>query len=327
MQRAPVDPELVVSQAAADAARRGHPWIWQNAIVRGGKSSIAGEEVRVVAQDGAFLGRGIVDPGSPIFLRLWTSRDERIDERLFDRRIARAFAIRRELFDERTNAYRCVHGEGDRMPGFVVDRYADVAVLRTDGDGARAREDELVRALWPHLERSGVSRLIARDATGGFSLHAALAGATKVTSVDIAANAHATAQTSFKLAGIDPRAHDFVTADAFAFLAGAKKKGTTWDLIVSDPPSFAPNEKALPRALSAYRSLHRACVEVLAEDGVFCAASCSSHVDARAFSSTLDDGALGRDDLRLLELHGPPPDHPTLPGWPEGRYLKFAVLA
>lgn len=391
MERDPKDAELVVSPAAADAARRGHPWIWQNALLRGGKSSTAGDDVRVVAQDGTLVGHGIVDPGSPIFVRLWTSRDERIDEKLFDRRIKRALAVRQELFDDRTNAYRCIHGEGDRMPGFVVDRYADVAVLRTDGEGARAREDELVRALWPQLERNGVTRLIARDASkssearllrgdpcpdrvevrehgvpfavdvlrgqktgafldqrenrvrvghlargrrvlnlfsyaGGFSLHAALGGATKVTSVDIAANAHATAQTSFKLAGIDPRAHEFITADAFAFLAGAKKKGTTWDLIVSDPPSFAPNEKSLPRAMSAYRALHRACVEVMAENGVFCAASCSSHVDARAFSSTLDDGALGRDDLRLLELHGPPSDHPTLPGWPEGRYLKFAVL-
>ena len=385
------DTELVVSPAAADAARRGHPWIWQNAIVRGGKSSTAGDEVRVVAQDGALIGVGLVDPASPIFVRLWTSHDERIDDKLFDRRIARALAIRAELFDERTNAYRCVHGEGDRMPGFVVDRYADVAVVRTDGEAARAREDGFVRALWPHLERMGVTRLIARDASksseprslrgdpcpdrvevrehgvpfavdvvrgqktgafldqrenrvrvgrlanarrvlnlfsyaGGFSLHAALGGATKVTSVDIAANAHATAQTSFKLAGVDPRAHEFVTADAFAFLASAKAKGTTWDLIVSDPPSFAPNEKSLPRAMSAYRSLHRACVDVLAEGGIFCAASCSSHVDARAFSSTLDDGALGRDDLSLLELLGPPADHPTLPGWPEGRYLKFAVL-
>jgi 23S rRNA (cytosine1962-C5)-methyltransferase len=96
---------------------------------------------------------------------------------------------------------------------------------------------------------------------------------------------------------------------------------------VSDPPSFAPNEKAVARALSAYRDLHRACAEVLADGGVLCAASCSSHVDAEDFVTTLDDAALGRDDLTMLALHGPPEDHPTLPAWPEGRYLKFAVLA
>ena len=162
---------------------------------------------------------------------------------------------------------------------------------------------------------------------GGFSLRAARGGAEKVTSVHVASGAHATAQASFKAAGVDPRAHEFVTADAFAFLESAKRAKRSWDVVVSDPPSFAPSEKARAKAIGAYRALHRACVEVLAPGGVFCAASCSSHVDAEAFASTLDDASLGRGDLRLLALHGAPEDHPTLPAWPEGRYLNFAVLA
>jgi 23S rRNA (cytosine1962-C5)-methyltransferase len=44
------------------------------------------------------------------------------------------------------------------------------------------------------------------------------------------------------------------------------------------------------------------------------------------FVATLDAEALGRDDLRVLEAHGQPEDHPSLPAWPEGRYLKFVVL-
>jgi 23S rRNA (cytosine1962-C5)-methyltransferase len=99
-----------------------------------------------------------------------------------------------------------------------------------------------------------------------------------------------------------------------------------WDLVVSDPPSFAPNEKALPRALSAYRRLHRACGAVLAPGGILCAASCSSHVDAATFLSTLDDASLGRSDLSVVRVLGQPADHPVIAGWPEGRYLKFAVL-
>ena len=162
---------------------------------------------------------------------------------------------------------------------------------------------------------------------GGFSLHSAAGGATHVTSVDIAAQAHVTAQASFRAAGIDPRAHEFASADAFAFLASARDRGETWDIVVSDPPSFAPNEKSRPRALSAYRSLHRAAAQVLAPGGTLCAASCSSHVDAEAFVSTLDDATLSPRRLSLLELHGAPPDHPTVAGWPEGRYLKFAVLS
>jgi 23S rRNA (cytosine1962-C5)-methyltransferase len=147
-----------------------------------------------------------------------------------------------------------------------------------------------------------------------------------VTSVDTAHAAHGTAELSMRANGIDPRMHAFVTADAFVFLAAAKAKMQTWDLVVSDPPSFASSEKAKARALAAYRKLHEACAAVLAPGGVLCAASCSSHVTAEDFAATLDDSALGRDDLALAAMIGPPADHPTLPAWPEGRYLKFAIL-
>ena len=49
--------------------------------------------------------------------------------------------------------------------------------------------------------------------------------------------------------------------------------------------------------------------------------------DRRDFASTLDDAALGRSDLSVVGMFGPPRDHPTLAAWPEGRYLKFVVMA
>jgi 23S rRNA (cytosine1962-C5)-methyltransferase len=161
---------------------------------------------------------------------------------------------------------------------------------------------------------------------GGFSIAAALGGAAHVTSVDSAAAAHATAQKSFRLNGLDPGSHAFVSADAFAWLDQARARGERFDLVVSDPPSFAPSEKARARALTAYRRLHAAAAAVVADGGLLCAASCSSHVTLEDFFGTLDDAALGRDDLRVLEVHGQPPDHPTVPAWPEGRYLKLVVL-
>jgi len=162
--------------------------------------------------------------------------------------------------------------------------------------------------------------------TGGFSIAAALGGAGHVTSVDTAGPAHASAQRSFRENGLDPTKHSFVTADAFAYLEAAEKRGDRFDLVISDPPSFAPSEKAKPRAMTSYRRLHRACAAVLGEGAVFCAASCSSHIDTGDFLATLDDGSLGRSDLRLVALLGQPEDHPALPAWPEGRYLKLAVL-
>jgi 23S rRNA (cytosine1962-C5)-methyltransferase len=393
--------EVAIQRAAVESVRRGHPWVWRAAVARGLDGAKAGDIVRVVAAQagqagGEPLGEGIVDPGSPIAIRMWTSGRARLDSAWIDGRIASAFASRSRFVDAATTAYRLLHGEGDRTPGFVVDRYATVAVLRVDGAAAAAFAPEVAARLRAPLEAIGVKTLVQRAVTrgegissevlfgppppaiievaehgvpfvvdlakgqktgafldqrenrrrveqivratgakqvlnlfsyaGGFSLRAAIGGATKVTSVDVAAAAHATAQASFRAAGIEPKGHEFVAADAFAFLADAKAKKRTWDLVISDPPSFAPSEKAVPKAIAAYRSLHRACADVVRPGGVFCASSCSSHVDLETFTATLDDATLGRDDLRLLALHGPPEDHPTLPAWPEGRYLKFAVL-
>jgi 23S rRNA (cytosine1962-C5)-methyltransferase len=379
---------------AADRLAHGHPWVWREAIARGLDKAAAGQEVQVLAADGAPVGRGLADPGSPIAVRLWTRGKSPDDEALFRDRVGRACALRQRLFEgDATDAYRVLHGEGDRTPGFVVDRYGPVAVLRTDGDGAAARASDLVDVLGPTLESWGVSTLVHRvggkgekprfdvlrgqeppdtvevkehgltfvvdlrhgqktgafldqrdnrrhvgllavgrrvlnlfSYAGGFSLFAASSGARHVTSVDVATAAHATAQASFRASGLDPAAHTFATADVYAFLDQAKNRGDQWDLVISDPPSFAPSEKAVPRALSAYRALHRACADVLARGGILCAASCSSHVDMAAFLTTLDDAALGRDDLRVLELRGAGPDHPTLAAFPEGRYLKLAVM-
>ncbi|WP_437288545.1 class I SAM-dependent rRNA methyltransferase [Sorangium sp. So ce406] len=161
---------------------------------------------------------------------------------------------------------------------------------------------------------------------GGFSVAAALGGAGRVTSVDSASAAHASAQRTFRENGVDPAAHDFVTADAFDFLEKAHARGDRYDLIVCDPPSFAPSERAKPRALGAYRRLHTAVARVLGRGGLLCAASCSSHITAEDFLATLDDATLERDDLRVRAIHGQPEDHPTLPAWWEGRYLKFVVL-
>ena len=386
-----VSPSVSLTRAAALAVRRGHPWVWRQGVTSGIDRLLPGDAVRVLSPEGARLGYALADPGSPIVLRIWGKTP--LDPASFSQRVERAVALRERLFaNGLTTAYRVVHGEGDRMPGLVVDRYGPVAVLRTDGDGIRRRLGELVEALRVPLARLGIVTIIERvgtrkeshvvvlhgeppperlevqehgvsfmvdlargqktgafldqrenrvrvgalaaekrvlnlfSYTGGFSLWAARGGAIRVTSVDLSAEALATGEESFRRAGLDPRAHLFVAAEAFGFLSDAKRRGLSWDLIVSDPPSFAPREQSVERALGAYRTLHRACVELLAPGGLFCAASCSSHVNAEAFVTTLDDAALGRDDLRLLELIGAPADHPTLPGWPEGRYLKFAIL-
>ena len=379
---------LNLSARAAEPVRRGHPWVYREQLSGGGRD---GEEVRLAVR-GETIARGIASAIGPIAVRVWTRGDVNVDEKLFRERIARAVHLRTRWFDETTNAFRVIHGEGDRMPGVVVDRYGATCVVKFDDDGIRAHRDALVSIIAKETRALGVESVLVRSGrgaqksvelasgsapdmrpcvkehgvpfvvdlekgqktgafldqrenrkrvgglargrsvlnlfsyTGGFSLHAALGGATKVTSVDVAAQGHATAQESFKRAGVSPSSHEFVTQDCFAFLEQAHKRGRKWDLVISDPPSFAPNEKSVLNALASYRALHKACTTVLAKDGIFCAASCSSHVGSDLFASTLDDASLETDALRMVALHGAPCDHPMLAAFPEGRYLKFAIL-
>lgn len=396
---------FVIGRAALPRIVAGHPWLYREALrpVHGHTSAPdTGDVVGLEDGEGKLVARGVFDGGSPLAVRVWTRGDVRIDAALVQERLAHAIALRTRLFaHDDTNAYRLLHGEGDRMPGLVIDRYAHVAVLRTDGDAAAALFARHRDAFETQLRGLGIETLLHRQVgsdrgskagpaqrasaggpelvfgpavseavlvrehgmpfasdlirgqktgsfldqrdnrrrvrqlaegrrvlnlfsyAGGFSQAAVLGGAAHVTSVDIAHDAHRTAHASFKLAGLDPSQHAFVTADAFQWLDSATQQ---YDLIVSDPPSFAPNEKSLPKALAAYKRLHRACARLLAPDALFCAASCSSHVDARTFLGTLDDATLEERPLRVIEQHGAPPDHPVLPAFPEGAYLKFMVL-
>jgi 23S rRNA (cytosine1962-C5)-methyltransferase len=160
--------------------------------------------------------------------------------------------------------------------------------------------------------------------TGGFSVHAALGGARRVTSVDIAAPAIAAAQDNFRRSGIAPAEHGFHAVDAFDFLARAAADGRRWDLVIVDPPSFAPSEKARGKALPAYTRLAGQGLAVTAPGGLFALASCSSHVTELDLLGCLASAA-GRAGRRVRARHilGAASDHPVLPGFPEGRYLKF----
>ncbi len=391
----PVD-AIEATAAAVAQVRRGHPWIYRDRIVRGLERCEAGDVRKIISGD-EVVGVAVVDPGSPLAARVW-SHDARfrLDVASMKARFEAAIARREAFVEATTTALRWVHGEGDRAPGVVVDRYGDVLVLRLDGPAIAAHLEEIVEALAAVARPRGVRSIALRSTlrghaeqgkleplfgepppdevvvaehgvpfvvdlahgqktgafldqrdnrrrvgalakgrrvlnlfsyAGGFSLHAALGGAASVTSVDVAAKAHATAQRSFRAAGVALEPHAFVAADVFRFLEQARARGDRWDVVVSDPPNMAPNDQARGRALSAYRKLHGACAAVLADGGVFCAASCSSHVSLEDFLGTLDDVALGRSDLRVVEIAGAGPDHPVLPAFPEGRYLEFVTLA
>ncbi|MBM4374827.1 MAG: class I SAM-dependent rRNA methyltransferase [Deltaproteobacteria bacterium] len=163
--------------------------------------------------------------------------------------------------------------------------------------------------------------------TGGFSIAAGLGGAHDVTTVDLAGPALALAERGWASNDLRPDAHRVHRADAFAFLEHAAARRERWDIIVADPPSFAPSEASLEAALASYRKLHAACLAVLARGGLYLGASCSSHVRRDAFDETILAGAAkARRALQLLDAWGAAPDHPRLPAFPEGDYLKSTLV-
>ncbi|MDB4974918.1 MAG: m5C1962 methyltransferase RlmI [Myxococcaceae bacterium] len=138
----------------------GHPWIYRDALAP--FEAAPGELVDVFDKRGRLIAKGIVDAG-PIGVRVFTtSAKERIGPELFEQRIAAAFALRARALPAETDAYRLLHGEGDRLPGVVCDRYAHFAVLKLDGEGVLPFREQLASALAPALRALGVRGLLGR---------------------------------------------------------------------------------------------------------------------------------------------------------------------
>lgn len=162
--------------------------------------------------------------------------------------------------------------------------------------------------------------------TGGFSLYAARGGAVRVVTVDTAEGALADARENLRLNGLDEDVHDLVAADVFAYLAEASTRREQFDLVISDPPSFARSRAHRDRAMEAYARLHKAALAVTAPGGLYAASSCTTQVGPDAFRETLAIGARkAQRRLQIVHDAGHAPDHPVLASHPEGRYLKFVV--
>ncbi len=162
--------------------------------------------------------------------------------------------------------------------------------------------------------------------SGGFSLYAAAAGATKVTSVDSAPAAMADAARNFELNGLDSDAHEPVVSDAFEFLERAVSQARRFDLVVCDPPSFARDKSQLEAALKAYARLNTLGLRVTEPGGLYAAASCTAQVSPQAFRDTLAESARrAKRRFQIIHEAGQAPDHPVMAGHLEGRYLKFVI--
>jgi 23S rRNA (cytosine1962-C5)-methyltransferase len=163
--------------------------------------------------------------------------------------------------------------------------------------------------------------------TGGFSVYTGMGGAAQVTTLDTARPALDAANAHWALNGLPEERHITDCSDAFEFLDAAKGQGINWDIVILDPPSFAPSRKTLPQALNAYKKLIAAGAAVTQSGGILAAGSCSSHVSMGDFLQVCEEGiSIARRQGITLEVHSQPADHPAPLAMPEFRYLKFVVL-
>jgi 23S rRNA (cytosine1962-C5)-methyltransferase len=122
--------QIYLKQGREAPVRRGHPWIFSGAIERTHGDAVSVGVADVFDSRKTWIARGLYNPDSQIRVRLLTAKDEPIDGDFFRRRIARAVALRGKYVAPQTNSFRLINGEGDFLPGLVVDRYADFLVCQ-----------------------------------------------------------------------------------------------------------------------------------------------------------------------------------------------------
>lgn len=162
--------------------------------------------------------------------------------------------------------------------------------------------------------------------TGGFSVYAGLGGASAVTTVDIAPAAIEAAKVNWSL-NLPSGKHEALCEDAFAFVERAQAQKLQWDIVITDPPSFAPNQKAVENAIAAYTRIFADSLRLVKTGGFFAASSCSGHIGFEDFLQIVQE-ALSKSRCRgkVLLVKGQPEDHPFPMALSEMRYLKFVYL-
>jgi 23S rRNA (cytosine1962-C5)-methyltransferase len=159
--------------------------------------------------------------------------------------------------------------------------------------------------------------------SGGFTLNAFKNGATAVTSVDSSALAIETLKQNISLNKFDKKKHTSIQSDVNKQLRIFKDEGAKFDIVILDPPKFAPSRSALDRAARAYKDLNRLGLLLLEKGGLLATFSCSGAVDIETFKQIIAWAALDAGkEVQVIGQFCQPEDHPIRLSFPEGEYLK-----
>jgi 23S rRNA (cytosine1962-C5)-methyltransferase len=157
--------------------------------------------------------------------------------------------------------------------------------------------------------------------TGAFTASALAGGASAVTAIDSSAESLAMAAGHIELNGL--AGAQFVEADVFQMLRRLRDQGRSFDLIVLDPPKFAPTAALAERAARGYKDINLYAFKLLRPGGLLLTFSCSGGVSRDLFQKIVAGAALDAGvDAQILRLLNAAPDHPVALAFPEGEYLK-----
>jgi 23S rRNA (cytosine1962-C5)-methyltransferase len=394
-------PVLRLGPGQGRRLRAGAPWVFSNEIAMRPeyRRLPPGGLVRLEADDGGRFGTFMFNPHSLIAARLLDrDPDAVIGVDWLRARLAAAIALREKVCDG--PFHRLVHAEADRLPGLVIDRYDDVAVLAANTAGMELLTPLIVEALRGLLPLrtivgrndsgarkleglpEGVTLLHGVDATavvveggvrfpvdllagqktgwffdqrgnrdrvaglvragtasaggirvldvfchtGAFGLRCAAAGAASVLLADASAPALELALQAAALNGLAER----VTTrrgDAFETMTALAAAGEKFDIVVCDPPAFAPSRKDAEAGLRAYGRMARLAAALVVPGGFLFVASCSYHAPLDAWTTQIAFGVhRARREGCILCTSGAGPDHPVHPQLPETAYLKAQLM-
>jgi len=295
--------------------------------------------VRLINAEADGLPGIVVDRyGDYLVVQLYTGAVANLRDDLLDALVAEVKP--KAVYEQRR--YRSLGGEAPRQAGADLVRgdaapveltveeddlkfVVDVTAPLSTGLFADLREGRRAVRHWAKGRR--VLNLFSY--TGAISVYAQAGGASEVCAIDVAAKAHARARKNFAASGFDAEKPEHIAGDVFKVLARFAERGRKFDLVAIDPPAFASAAARGGKPWSAmrdYAELITAALDVTAPGGLIAAASSTHKMSAQEFEQALAEGALAAGTrLQIIDRRGLPPDFPTLPGFPEGSYLKFAV--
>ena len=221
-----------------------------------------------------------------------------------------------------------VTGEQGQFPLIVKENGIHFAVYLNEGAmvGVFLDQRDVRKAIRDHYAE-GKTVLNTFSYTGAFSVAAALGGATKTTSVDLANRSKSKTIEQFSMNGIDYEAQDIIVEDVFHYFKYAVKKNLKFDLVILDPPSFARSKKVTFSAAKDYTNLLKQAITITEDHGVIVASTNSAAFDMKKFKGFIKTAFQEcNENYEILEEYSLPEDFRTIKEFPEGDYLKVVFI-